>query len=73
MKKFLTYIGIASLVALLAYAAYLAYEKFIKNTDEEDLIDDLDDDFEFDDEIQPSVSFVDRIKAAADRQLARVK
>jgi len=73
MKKFLSIVGVSAVAALAAYAAYLAYDKFVKNAEDDDLIDSLDDEFEFEDEIQPTVSFSDRIKAAADRQLARIK
>ena len=73
MKKFLSVIGVTAITALAAYAGYLAYDKFVKNADDDDLIDSLDDEFEFEDEIQPAVSFGDRIKAAAERQLERVK
>lgn len=49
--------------ALLIYAAYLVYKKFIKDGGEED--DDLTDDKE-------EVRFCDRVKKAAEKQLAKI-
>ena len=72
MKKFFKVLGILTVVALAAYAAYLCYDKFLKKKDDD--LDDLEDwGYEFEDEEAEQISFTDRVKAAAERQLARVK
>ena len=72
MKNILKFFGILTLIGLAAYAVYLCYIKLVKEPEQDDW-DDLEDwGYEFDDEEKP-ISFTDRLKAAAERQLEKAK
>ena len=66
MKNLFKILGIFVCAGILAYAAYLVYLKFFSKT-EENVFDDLEE------EEERPVTFGERIKAAAERQLARIR
>ena len=73
MKKFIRFFAIIIALALAAYAAFLLYDRFIKKADG-DQWDDLEDwGYEFEDEKQPEITFTERIRAAADKHLRKVR
>ncbi len=74
MKNVFKALAIITLVGLVLYAGYLCYEKLIKKSDSEDW-DDLEDwGYEFEDEDQAKeISFTERVKAAAERQLEKAR
>ncbi len=73
MKKILNMIVIISFIGLALYALYLLYDRFIKKS-VDDEFDDLEDwGYEFEDVEKPEVAFSDRIRAAAERQLGKVR
>ena len=73
MKKALKVIAILTLIGLAVYAAYLCYDKLIRKSGSDDF-DDLEDwGYEFEDEEPKEISFTDRVKAAAERQLEKAR
>jgi len=72
MKKAFKVIAILTLIGIALYALYLCYVKFIRDSDDDDW-DELEDwGYEFEDEETP-ISFTDRVKAAAERQLNKAR
>ena len=73
MKKFFRILAIIAVAALAAYAAFLLYDRLIKKSDS-DQWDDLEDwGYEFEDEKQPEITFTERVRAAADKHLRKVR
>lgn len=77
MKQMLKYLAYTVVVGVLLYGLCLAFERFIRNPKEEDELDGLEDCSyeEFEDESQKKGCveiFADKVKAAADRQLAKL-
>ncbi|MGI6072079.1 MAG: hypothetical protein ACOX75_03565 [Lachnospiraceae bacterium] len=72
MKKILKVLAILTIIGLVAYAAYLCYVKFIKKSDDEDYWNDLED-WGRENEFEPEVTFADRVKSAAEKQLNKIK
>ena len=63
-----------ALLAGAAYGGYYLYKKYVKQPKVEEDFDDLADaGFDYDDEAAKEESFADKIKAAASRQLDRIK
>lgn len=56
-----------------AYGGYYLYKKYVKQPDKADKFDDLDAGFDFDDLDAKEETFSDKLKAAAERQLDRIK
>lgn len=57
-----------------AYGGYYLYKKYIKQPETGDKFDDLSDaGFDYDDTAAKEESFADKLKAAAERQLDRIK
>ena len=57
-----------------AYGGYYLYKKYIKQSETAEKFDDLSDvGFDYDDTAAKEESFADKIKAAAGRQLDRIK
>lgn len=69
MNKFLKALFVITIIGLVLYALYLCYEKFVKNADEDEW-DDLED---WGEEEATDISFTERVKAAAERQLQKAK
>ncbi len=69
MKKFINTIGTIGACALIAYCAYLVYDRFFLNKDSDEIAEDDD---LFDEEVK-NVTFAERVKSAAERQLDKVK
>lgn len=62
------------LLAGAAYGGYYLYKKYVKQPQAEDEFEDLTDSgFDFDDELSKEESLADKVKAAANRQLDRIK
>ena len=62
------------LLAGAAYGGYYLYKKYLKQPDKAENFDDLSDaGFDYDDTAAIEESFADKIKAAAGRQLDRIK
>ncbi len=70
MKKFINTIGTIGACAFIAYGAYLVYDRFFLNKDSDETGEE-DDDL-FDEEVK-NVTFAERVKSAAERQLDKVK
>ncbi len=63
-----------ALLAGAAYGGYYLYKKYIKQPTTAEQFDDLSDaGFDYDDTAAKEESFADKIKAAAGRQLDRIK
>jgi len=63
-----------ALVAGAAYGGYYLYKKYIKQPEKAQNFDDLGETgFDYDNDAANEESFADKIKAAAERQLARIK
>lgn len=72
MKNIIKVLAWITLIGLILYAAFLCYEKLVKKSEDE--WDDLEDwGYEFEDEEPQEISFSDRVKAAAEKQLAKVR
>ena len=56
-----------------AYGGYYLYKKYLKQPENVDKFDDLDAGFDFDDLDAKEETFADKLKAAAERQLDRIK
>ena len=73
MKGFLEFMWKLAIVALIAYGVFLIYQKFIKKQDEVETVEDLDD---LEDKCGcgcSEMTFGERVKAAADKHLQRIK
>ena len=62
------------LLAGAAYGGYYLYKKYLKQPDKAENFDDLSDaGFDYDDTAAKEESFADKIKAAAEKQLNKIK